>query len=131
MQVLAFWSLLSVTLFLKYAKTIADRVRDSEEYEDDNYYIFINSIGTPISASSWNDTLRGIFAEVGIPVDRDCRKSNLNHRFRHGFAMYNVMYLNVKEVMTFLASRGMYILDILVDEVKQILRDNNILISTV
>ncbi len=81
-----------------YAKTIADRVRDSEEYEDDNYYIFINSIGTPISASSWNDTLRGIFAEVGIPVDRDCRKSNLNHRFRHGFAMYNVMYLNVKEV---------------------------------
>lgn len=75
-----------------YQRTIADRVRPSEKYEDDNYYIFINSIGTPISASTWNKTLRNIFSAVGIPVDRNKRKSNLNHRFRHGFAMFNVMY---------------------------------------
>lgn len=81
-----------------YKKTITDRVRAANDHEDDNYYIFINSIGTPLSASSWNDTLREIFSAVGIPTDVQKRKSNLNHRFRHGFAMFNVKYLNVKEV---------------------------------
>lgn len=81
-----------------YQRTIADRVRPSDKYEDDNYYIFINSIGTPISASTWNNTLRNIFSAVGIPVDQDKRKSNLNHRFRHGFAMFNVQYRGVNTV---------------------------------
>lgn len=75
-----------------YKKTIADRVRNAEEFEDDNYYVFINSIGTPLSASTWNTTLREIFTAIGIPLDQNKRKSNLNHRFRHGFAMFNVQY---------------------------------------
>lgn len=75
-----------------YNKTIADRVRLSEELEDDNYYVFINSIGTPLSLSSWNSRLRDIFTAVGIPIDKDKRKNNLNHRFRHGFAMFNIQY---------------------------------------
>ena len=75
-----------------YEKTIADRVRPSEDGEDDNYYIFINSIGTPLSVVSWNTTLREIFDRVGIVVDSNKRKNNLNHRFRHGFAMFNVLY---------------------------------------
>ncbi len=75
-----------------YEKTLADRVRPAEDYEDDNYYIFINSKGTPLSASSWNQTLREIFSAVGIIVDKNKRKNNLNHRFRHGFAMFNVIY---------------------------------------
>ncbi|MBR2675728.1 MAG: site-specific integrase [Solobacterium sp.] len=79
-------------------KSIADRVRGSELYEDDNYYIFINSIGTPFSIASWDDILRDIFKSVGIHVDKNRRKNNLNHRFRHGFAMFQVMYLGVKEV---------------------------------
>ena len=44
-----------------YERTIADRVRHAEEFEDDNYYIFINSIGTPLSVSSWNKELRKRF----------------------------------------------------------------------
>lgn len=75
-----------------YAKTIADRVEESDIYEDDNYYIFINSIGTPLSASTWNTQIRKIFSMAGIPVDKQKRKNNLNHRFRHGFAMFQVMY---------------------------------------
>ena len=81
-----------------YSRTIADRVRESEEYEDENYYIFINSIGTPLSASTWNEGLRKIFEAVGIPVDRNKRRSNLNHRFRHGFAMFNVIYCGMQDV---------------------------------
>ena len=27
-----------------------------------------------------------------IPIDKDKRKNNLNHRFRHGFAMFNIQY---------------------------------------
>ncbi|MDY5578400.1 tyrosine-type recombinase/integrase [Porcincola intestinalis] len=81
-----------------YNKTIADRVRPATDYEDDNYYIFINSVGTRLSAASWNTVLRDIFVGVGIAVDKDKRKNNLNHRFRHGYAMFNVMYLGVKEI---------------------------------
>lgn len=81
-----------------YNSTIADRVRQSEEYEDDNYYIFLNSLGRPLSATSWNNIIREIFIKCGIPVDNDVREHNLNHRFRHGFAMFNIQYLNCKEI---------------------------------
>lgn len=78
-----------------FEKALADRVRESEAYEDDNYYIFLNSIGTPLSIDSWNDILREIYAECNIVVDKNKRKNNLNHRFRHGFAMFHVMYCGV------------------------------------
>lgn len=81
-----------------YKKTIADRTREADEFEDVNYYVFINSIGTPISDSTWNDRMRDIYRAVGIQVDQNRRKSNLNHRFRHGFAMFNVQYCHVNEV---------------------------------
>lgn len=80
--------------YYKYA--IADRVRKSEEFEDDNYYVFLNNLGKPISAHLWNYTLREIYKKVNISVDEDVRENNLNHRFRHGYAMYHVMYLKVK-----------------------------------
>lgn len=81
-----------------YASTIADRVRKAEKYEDDNYYIFINSLGRPISVTSWNNVVREIFTKCGIAVDSNTKENNLNHRFRHGFAMFNVQYLNCKEL---------------------------------
>lgn len=77
-----------------YKKTIADSV----EGEDENYYIFLNSLFTPLHSHAWNVVLRDIFSAVGIPLDSDKRKHNLNHRFRHGFAMFNVQYLDCKEV---------------------------------
>lgn len=78
--------------------TIADRVRKPEPYEDDNYYIFINSLGRPLSQISWNNIIRKIFKTVGIPVDKETRSNNLNHKFRHGFAMFNVQYLHCNEL---------------------------------
>lgn len=81
-----------------YKHTIADRVTTSNEYDDDNYYVFINSQGRPLSQVLWNNTLRKIFTNVGISTDKDVKEHNLNHRFRHGFAMFNIQYLNCREI---------------------------------
>lgn len=80
-----------------FKKTIADRVRDSEEGEGENYYIFLNSVGTPLMKGSWNNKLRKIFEACNLEVDKKKRKNNLNHRFRHGYAMFNVQYCHVNE----------------------------------
>lgn len=83
----------------KYTKTdIVDpsTYKDEHGYQyDENYYIFINSIGKPLNISTWNEIMREIFIKAGIHVDTDVRENNLNHRFRHGFAMYLVQYHNV------------------------------------
>lgn len=81
-----------------YDSVIADRVRKPEQFEDDNYYVFINSVGTPLSDVSWDRILKKIFNDCGISVDKGLKEHNLNHRFRHGFAMFNIQYLNCKEV---------------------------------
>lgn len=81
-----------------YKYTIADRITTSNEYDDDNYYVFINSQGRPLSQVLWNNTLRKIFTNVGISTDKDVKEHNLNHRFRHGFAMFNIKYLKCREI---------------------------------
>lgn len=79
--------------------TIADRVRrTTKEDEFPNFYIFINSLGTSLSQTLWNYTLRKIFKAVDIEVDLDVKEHNLNHRFRHGYAMFNVQHRGIKIV---------------------------------
>ncbi|MGL5764894.1 MAG: tyrosine-type recombinase/integrase [Sarcina sp.] len=75
--------------------TIADTVTTSKMFDGDNYYIFLNSQGKPLSYQTWNNKLRTIYSTVGIHIDSKNRKNNLSHRFRHGFAMYNVQYLHL------------------------------------
>lgn len=76
--------------------TIADRVDISDEYDEDNFYVFINSVAKPLSSNLWNQTLREIFTKSEIKTDKHKRENNLNHRFRHGFAMFMVQYKNIK-----------------------------------
>jgi integrase/recombinase XerD len=52
-----------------------------------NRYIFLNKNGTPLSSSGWNKFLKTVFNAVGIPIDKYSKTENLNHRFRHGYAM--------------------------------------------
>ncbi len=52
-----------------------------------NQYVFLNTKGGSLTADLWNKRLRGYFSEAGIHVDAGRRKTNLNHRLRHGFAM--------------------------------------------
>ena len=85
--------------------TLTDIVEPStykDEYGysyNENYYIFINSIGKPLNISTWNEIMREIFTKAGIHVDTDVRANNLNHRFRHGFAMYLVQYHNINPAL--------------------------------
>lgn len=53
-----------------------------------NEYIFLNSLGRPLSQNLWDKRLRTIMLEAGLSVDEGKRKTNLNHRFRHGFGMF-------------------------------------------
>ncbi len=69
----------------------ADKVIKNK-YETENYYIFINSIGTILSEQSWNKYIKSVFYRAEIPIDSKSKKTNLNHRFRHGFAMFHVQH---------------------------------------
>lgn len=52
-----------------------------------NYYLFLSNHHKPLTQSGWNYTLRKILNRCSIYYDTEIRKLNLNHRFRHGFAM--------------------------------------------
>jgi integrase len=96
--------------YIKY--TIADSVGDNQEYSS-NFYLFINSIGRPLSANLWGKTLRGIFVKAGLDVDKEHREVNLSHRFRHGFAMFMVKYkkadiLKLKELLRHKSTNSVY-----------------------
>lgn len=75
--------------------TIADSAIDSQEGSE-NFYLFINSVGKPLSANLWGKTLREIFKKAGLNVDKERREINLSHRFRHGFAMFMIRHKKVE-----------------------------------
>lgn len=75
-------------------KTIADSVI---EKNIDNFYIFLNSTQTPLSTDIWRKVIVDIFEHNEIKVDKGVKEHNLNHRFRHGFAMLNVQYFHKNE----------------------------------
>ena len=75
----------------RYEKsTVADSVCGNS----DNFYIFINNYGSRLSNVTWNDTLRKIYREIGLEVDEKIRDNNLSHRFRHGFAMFQIQHMH-------------------------------------
>ena len=65
----------------------ADKVTDRLG-EESNYYVFLNTLGRPLSQNRWSQILREVYKEAGIPVDRGHKVKNLSHRLRHGYAMY-------------------------------------------
>lgn len=71
-------------------KNIADKVTGREDILQ-NSYVFISKNGTPITNTGWNNIIKDIFTAAGIDLDTDKKEDNLNHRFRHGFAMYRVV----------------------------------------
>ena len=63
---------------------LADSV---EESGIENHYIFMNTNGGRLNSMAWNRILRDYFDKAGIKRDREIKKSNLNHRFRHSYAI--------------------------------------------
>lgn len=84
---------------LEYSNADSVEINNAQE----NYYIFINKNGKTLTSSGWNKRLKEIFLECGIPIDKGTKNLNLNHRFRHGFAMYLTM--NLKKDSIFIKSK--------------------------
>ncbi len=78
-------------------KTFSDNKlkADSIDGQVDNYYIFPNIHGDRMLQSNWNTILRKYFIKAGIPLDKGKKETNLNHKFRHSFAMMFVQVLNM------------------------------------
>lgn len=74
-----------------------------------NYYVFLNTLGRPLSENLWNKNLRVIFRKAGLAVDEGVRKNNLNHRLRHGYAMYlsNTLHLPDFDVKTLMRHKNL------------------------
>lgn len=67
---------------VSYAK--ADSVPYGNPDISKNYYVFLNTLGRPLSENLWDKNLRVIFQNAGLTVDHGVRQNNLNHRLRHG-----------------------------------------------
>lgn len=78
-------------------KNIADKVTDREDVLQ-NSYIFISKNGTPISNTGWNNIIKKLYISIGLTIDINKREDNLNHRLRHGFAMYKVLVENYDQL---------------------------------
>lgn len=83
----------------------ADAVGDYKAKNEDNYYLFLNNRGEPLSDEGWNKELRMIFNAVGIQLDSGSKKDNLSHRFRHGFIMHLIYDLKIPREQVMVRSR--------------------------
>lgn len=70
-----------------WANVRADRVPEEVNEEEPNFYIFLNKKNRILTQRTWNNTIKEIFEKCDIQVDVGRKRNNLNHRFRHGFAM--------------------------------------------
>lgn len=78
-------------------KNIADKVTSREDIIQ-NSYVFISKNGTPITNTGWNNIIKDIYSAIGIEIDKNKKEDNLNHRLRHGFAMYKVLVENYDQL---------------------------------
>lgn len=53
-----------------------------------NHYLFLNSRFKPLTDTLWNNILRRVMTDEQVGVDFGRKKFGLNHRFRHGFAIF-------------------------------------------
>ena len=77
----------------RYHKSVATSYSGKE-----NHYIMLKDNGSLLTDQTWNLHLRKYMIEAGIPIDYDKRRFNLNHKFRHGFAMYHAKVQGVSIV---------------------------------
>lgn len=76
-----------------YVRSLADSTNGNRE----NHYLFLNSRGAALSANLWGKRQRAYFRTAGLPVDENVRMNNLNHRLRHGYAMFLTRELGLDE----------------------------------
>lgn len=67
-------------------------ITSNESINERNSYVFLNRYGKPLSAQTWNKRLKSYFDVLGIEYDVGVKDIGLNHRFRHGFAMFHARF---------------------------------------
>lgn len=83
----------------------AECISKTYKYEHgSNHYIFVNKYGKPLSQQAWNRRLKDYFMAAGIELDIGVKRDNLNHRFRHGCAMYYLRFAERKMSLDVLQS---------------------------
>ena len=75
----------------RYDAAKADSIFRSRDKQG-NHYIFRNVHGRPLTQQAWNLRLKEYFIMAGIPLDTGTRRDSLNHRFRHGCALYYLRF---------------------------------------
>ena len=95
-------------------RSVADAIsKNYIEEKGNNHYVFVNKHGQPLTQQAWNLRLKEYFTAAQIPIDINVRKDNLNHRFRHGCAMYYLRFaeegykLSVEGVAALLRHRNL------------------------
>lgn len=66
----------------------ADKVLCRLQEGRENYYVFLNTLGRPLTAQRWGQILRERYAKAQIPLDYGNKRKNLSHRLRHGYCMF-------------------------------------------
>ncbi len=87
---------------------LQNSIADSIDSNEKNYYLFLSKNGSPLTSSGWNDWLRKFFKKLSIHTDKISKKTNLSHRFRHGYAMYliNELNLTLEEVSRYMRHKS-------------------------
>lgn len=62
-----------------------------------NHYLFLNSQFSPLTDCRWNQILKKVMRDEGVGVDEGRKRFGLNHRFRHGFAMFLINNMKMDE----------------------------------
>ena len=79
-----------------YELSIADIVNPRFGNPDpQNRYLMLGNKGAPLGYEFWRNIIKEIYIKAEIEIDKGSKKHNLNHRLRHGFAMYHVLVKNV------------------------------------
>ena len=75
------------------------KLSDVEQMSIDgkNHYLFLNTQFSPLTDSRWNQILKKVMIDENIGVDTGRKRFGLNHRFRHGFAMFLVNNMKMDE----------------------------------
>ncbi len=93
-----------------YAKGIADIVNPDQFKEDwgretNNYYIFLNNKGAPLTKAAWNKRLRQYYELANIPYGNG---RSINHAWRHtvAYIMAHNLKRSKEEIADFLGHRS-------------------------
>lgn len=78
-------------------ETLADTVESPQSTMwKVNHYIFIGKNGRLLSEQTYNNHLKRLYDQIGIPRDQGSKQTNCSHKLRHTFAMILALYGKTK-----------------------------------